>query len=299
MKIAFESELMQNQKHAEVMAPDLKFEVLQTSSGSSLFFSIGTDGVFYLTQETTGSKTGWGKMDLSSALSSQHNNAKVAAKAFDVSQNAQNGNIDLALAITVGNNDCLYLARGHSNSDTAWAAGVTWTYIPYDDPAHPMPTLSIADLYILQTPIGENFVVDILAQPGSPLNTVFRYYLTPATKPGAQQWYPHDLSTSLAAGSISSCLGNRPNDYVAGMYTYATITGIQELSYTPLYNAFNRNNAPSTARFTLPAGATAIAAALDASGNSNLFVAPTVVCTCLRLPINTTAQSVSRLLQTA
>ena len=57
----FESELMKNQKHAEVMAADLKFEVLQTSSGASLFFSIGTDGVFYLTQETTGSKTGWAK----------------------------------------------------------------------------------------------------------------------------------------------------------------------------------------------------------------------------------------------
>lgn len=46
MKIAFESELMENQKHAVVMAPDLAFEVLQSQDGDALFFSIGTDKVF-------------------------------------------------------------------------------------------------------------------------------------------------------------------------------------------------------------------------------------------------------------
>ena len=50
MKISFESELMKNRKHAVVMAPDRAFEVLQSQDGDALFFSVGTDGAFYLTQ---------------------------------------------------------------------------------------------------------------------------------------------------------------------------------------------------------------------------------------------------------
>ena len=53
MKINFDSELMENQTHAVVMAPDIAFEALQSQNGGSLFFSIGTDGVFYLTRQVT------------------------------------------------------------------------------------------------------------------------------------------------------------------------------------------------------------------------------------------------------
>jgi hypothetical protein len=53
MKITCQSELMKNQKHAVVMAPDLAFEVLQSRDGDALFFSIGTDNAFYLTREVT------------------------------------------------------------------------------------------------------------------------------------------------------------------------------------------------------------------------------------------------------
>ena len=71
MQINFESELMENQKQAVVMSPGLAFEVLQSQDGDSLFFSIGTDNIFYLTREVTESSTGWNMIDLSSALSAQ------------------------------------------------------------------------------------------------------------------------------------------------------------------------------------------------------------------------------------
>ncbi len=84
------------------MAPDLAFEVLQAQDGDALFFSLGTDHVFYLTREVTQTSTGWTKVDLSSGLAVQHSGAAVAAKAFSVAQNATTRNIDLALALTVG-----------------------------------------------------------------------------------------------------------------------------------------------------------------------------------------------------
>jgi len=277
MKIAFESELMQNQKHADVMAPNLAFEVLQSQEGDSLFFSIGTDNVFYLTRELTQTPTGWNMIDLSSALSSQHGGATVAAKTFSVAQNAQTLSIDLALVLTVAGVDFLYLSLGNPNTDASWANGVTWTGIPFDAGTAPSP-LTIADVLLMQIPaVGggsavENIFVDILQAPGDPLKLLSRYYITPGASP---QWNLHRLAADLAAGSIVSCLGNRTNDPIPGIYTFGTIGDEQELIFTPQFNYFQPTLPPSPARLTLPSGASAIASALNSAGVSNLFVAGT------------------------
>ena len=233
MKIAFESELMENQKHAVVMAPDLAFEVLQSQNSDSLFFSIGTDGTFYLTRELTGTPTGWNKIDLSSALSSQHGGAAVAAKTFAVTQNAHTLAIDLALVLTVGGEDFLYLSLGHANTDDAWANGVTWTMVPFDAGTAPSP-FTIVDVLIMNLPgtggAVENIFVDVVRHPGDPLGLLDRYYITPG---GSPQWNLHKLAADLAAGSISSCLGQRTNDPIPGIYTFGTIGGQPELMFTP------------------------------------------------------------------
>src|SRR6185369_1432092 len=144
--LPFESELMKNQKHAQVLPPDSKFLALQTKEGHSLFFSIGDDGVFYLTRETPKEVTGWTKKnDLSSGLST----SKVVAKTFDVSQDAT-GDIDLALIATIDGRDALYLSQNNSNSDQFWNDKIAWHEMPYDDPSHPQhttPSLNITDVY--------------------------------------------------------------------------------------------------------------------------------------------------------
>ena len=133
MKISVESDLMKNQKHAVVMAPDKKFSVLQSVEGDSLFFSIGDPGELYLTREGSHLRAGWEKISLIEKLKSQHNGAG-EVRTFEVSQNSDTGNIDLALAFTVNGADLLYVSLGHSNSDFAWANGVEWTNIPFDGP---------------------------------------------------------------------------------------------------------------------------------------------------------------------
>src|SRR5581483_6131233 len=132
MKISCESELMKNRKHALVMAPDRAFEVLQTPGGDALFFSVGTDGAFYLTREVSKTATGWNRIDLSTPLAAAHGGAAVTAKSFAVAQNATTRAVDMALVLTVAGQDFLYLSLGNDNTAAGWAAPVAWAAVPFD-----------------------------------------------------------------------------------------------------------------------------------------------------------------------
>jgi hypothetical protein len=269
MKISFESELMKNRKHAAVMAPDRAFDVLQTQDAGALFFSAGTDGVFYLTREMSQTATGWNRIDLSTSLAAAHGGAAVTAKSFAVTQNAGTRAVDMALVATVGGQDFLYLSLGNDNTDAGWAGPADWTVVPFDAGAAPAP-LTIADVFLVNIGGAETIFADVIRRPGDPLRLLDRYYITPG---GPQQWNLHKLPADLAAGSIASCLGQRANDPVPGIYTFGAIGGRQELIFTPQYNYFRPAAPPSPARLTLPAGAGAIASAIDATGASSLFVA--------------------------
>src|SRR6185437_4617900 len=271
MKISFESELMKNRKHAVVMAPDRAFDVLQTPAGDALFFSVGTDGVFYLTREVSQTATGWNRIDLSTALSATHGGVPVTAKSFAVAQNAGTRAVDMALVVTVGGQDFLYLSLSHDNTDAGWATPPGWTAVPFDAGTAPAP-LTIADVFVANVGGAETIFADLIRTPGDPLRLLDRYYITPGS---GQQWNLHKLAADLAAGSIASCLGQRADDPVPGIYTFGAIGGRQELIFTPQYNFFRPAAPPSPARLTLPAGASAIASALDATGASCLFVAAT------------------------
>ncbi len=269
MKISFESELMKNRKHATVMAPDRAFDVLQTQDGDALFFSIGTDGVFYLTSEVSQTATGWNRIDLSTSLAAAHGGAAVTAKSFAVAQNAGTRAVDMAVVVTAGGQDFLYLSLGNGTTDAGWAATVSWTAVPFDAGTAPAP-LTIADVFLVNIGGAETIFADVIRRPGDPLRLLDRYYLTPGR---GRQWNLHKLAADLAAGSIASCLGQRAGDPVAGIYTFGAIGGRQELIYTPQYNFFRPAAPPSPARLALPAGASAIASAIDATGTSSLFVA--------------------------
>ena len=272
MKITFESELMENQKHATVMAPDLSFEVLQSKDGASLFFSIDdSHNTLYLTREVTNTSTGWSRIELSKTLLPPRAGKGVKVKTFGVAQNAQSLAIDVALVATVDGVDGLYLSLGNANTDAAWEKGVAWTAIPFDAIPAP-PSLSIADVFLLNIPgQGEVIFVDIERDPGNPLRPLDRYYITPGTSP---QWNPHKVGGALAAGSISSCLGANTSDPLPGIYTFGTIRSEQELLFTPQYNYFGPPP-PSDTRLKVPPGASAIASALNGSGLTNLFVSAT------------------------
>ncbi len=105
--------------------------------------------------------------------------------------------------------------------------------VPFDADTAPSP-LTIANVLLLNMPatggagIAENIYEDILHTPGDPLQLLTRYYIAPGSTP---QWNLHELPASLAAGTIASYLGNRPNDPVPGIYTFGAINGERELFY--------------------------------------------------------------------
>lgn len=279
MKLNSQTELMKNQKHANVMSPDLAFDVLQTPAGDAIFFSIGTDHVFYVTREIRSNETGWTRVDLSSPLSKSNGGAAVKAKTFDISQNLATGRFDIALIVTVNGSDMLYMTRGKSSDASDWHQPIAWTKLRFDAAATLPPNpLTIADVYLMNIPSADdptrlavqNCFVDIIRTPGDPLQLLDRYYIKPDTP---TKWVRHTLPADLKANSISSCLGHRADDYVPGIYTYGLIENTRELLFTPQYNYFRPDVAPNSARLALPTHASAIASAPDLAGNTNLFVA--------------------------
>ncbi|KPM44099.1 hypothetical protein AK830_g2448 [Neonectria ditissima] len=227
MQLVAESEWMLDQKHAEFMSPGKSFEVIQTVSGTSVFFSIGSDNHFYACREVQAGTTGWTRIDLGSNLLRPQDGRQVAIKSFTVAQNTDSLYFDLAVVATVAGSDQLFLSSGNPNTDDGWSRndgrlGVQRTVVPFD-----------------------------------------------AVGPA---WKKHTLAIDLAAGSISSSLGRRFEDRVGGIYTFGQINGRLELIFAPAFDFWDPNNPPAPARLVLPDNATSIATAINAAGNSHLFV---------------------------
>lgn len=276
MKITYESELMKNQEHADVMSPDVAFEVIYATNGDALFFSVGTDKVFYVTREVRESTVGWDRVDLSSSISNSHSGAAVAAKTFAITLNPNTQSFDVALIVTIAGSDWLYVSPDNSGSPDAWKGEINWTAIPFDASGISPPTpFAIADVYLMQIPSGDglettqNFFIDIVRNPYDPLQALDRYYIQLGCSP---QWYRHTLPADMSAGSVHSCLGMRTNDYCPGIYTFGKIGGSQQLLFTPQYNVWSKTVPPRSARLEPPNGAGAIASALNSDGLTNLFV---------------------------
>ena len=274
MKIVNSTELMKNQKHAVIMAPDKQFEVLQTQQGNSLFFSIGTDNIFYCTREIPADTHGWSRFDFSSALSASFSNATIVAKTFDVAQNVATGLIDIALVVTVNGSDNLFVSLGNTNTDTAWAADtIKWTAMPFDDTARTYKTLAIADVFLTEAGASEYIIADILEDPTSTIKSIYRYYIDPSKKNTGHFWNEHDLAADFEAGTITSCVGRKSGQPVDGVYTLGTILNLPQLIYTPVFNAFSPRTAAPTTNFTIPATTTAMAVSVRQSPYTDLFVA--------------------------
>ncbi|MEO1416260.1 MAG: hypothetical protein AAFW00_13325 [Bacteroidota bacterium] len=267
------SELMQNHKQAVVMSPQKKFEALQSTEGHALFFSIGTDGVFYLTREKTGEDTGWVKSDLSSALSTYHDGNTITAKTFAVSQTADKTKVDVLVAIEVEDQDYLYIASSVTNDDETWSENLSWEIIAYDDKEHEISQLVIENIFVSLVGSMEYLVVDIAKNPSDTSEFVYRYYIDPSKNVTGQAWNGHDMAGDLNVGTTQSALGRKANDLVDGIYTLGSINSETELLYSPLYNPFNPEIAPNPTRLSVPSGAAALATVANSSEETGLFVA--------------------------
>src|SRR5918995_1890958 len=205
--ITYSTELMQNYLQAEILAPEAKFEALQTDGGASLLFSIGTDQALYVTEEVPGARSGWQRVDLSSAQIAKDfpNQSGVTCKDFATAQSTfpPKTSIDLAMVVSDPQNDHLYLSLQNADADTSWTSDPVWVAYPFDDRAHPLKQVKIAGVFLSEATDAEYIVVDVIRDPSSPEALVFRYYID-VKKTGGYAWHSHDLAIDLEAGSYSS-----------------------------------------------------------------------------------------------
>ncbi|MEM9232346.1 MAG: hypothetical protein AAGB10_22385, partial [Pseudomonadota bacterium] len=233
------TELMKNQKQALVMSAERRFDALQTREGRGLFFSIGDDDAFYLTQELSGTDTGWKKHDLAAPLRDLHGGAEVKAVDFKVFQETAGGAVDIALAVSSQGQDHLYMAFDLDNSEGVWSQEIDWQLMAYDDTGREVPKMQIAKVDLAAAKSQKFVMVDILVEPDGDTDFIFRYYVDPTKKLTGRVWNQHDLGANFDAGTVRSALGRKGGERVDGTYTLGSVHGAEQLIYTPLYNPFN------------------------------------------------------------
>lgn len=295
MRLIHNSELMKNQKHAGVMAPDKAFEVIRTPTGSSLFFSIGTDNILYVTREITGAsaaRTGWTRKDLSSKLVASQKGEKTSVKMFALCQHPDTTDFDILLVLTVDGLDIVFMSDRNASTEATWEKDLNWTPLPFDAIGESVPEkLNVTDVYLAHTGTGKTarhtHFIDVHRSSNDPWNSIERYFIDKKTTP---HWNRHSLPVEMRAGTIKSTLGRRKNDLIGGIYTLGAVGGIIDkhgnellqnetprLIFAPESNPFQPDVPVNAARLNLPAEArhetTALASSLDSAGTTSLFVA--------------------------
>ncbi len=265
-KLSVQSQLIENYFLSEIISPQKTFQAVQTGNGLALLFAIGTDNSFYLIKQDEGERSGWKKLDLSSALLQQVG-AGATVKDFKAAQSKSNGNIDIAIVVTHSGKDHVFLSLSNSDAGTSLNPNtIQWKEAPYDNTSKPLESLNVDSVFIAESGSSEYIVIDLLQKD----NFIGRYYLLPGNTKGPV-WNYMNLGGQLNKG-VHSALGRKGGDIVDGMYNLGSINNQEELLYVQLYNPFG--GAPSETRLTCPAGATALATAItnDQSGETALFV---------------------------
>jgi hypothetical protein len=274
LTLAYSSEMMTNNLQAELIAPQKKFDALQTADGHSLLFAVGTNGAFNVIQEQSGSTvSGWTVTDLSTARVAHDFPSGGTVSTFEVGQSVADGSYGLAMVVTSGTANQLYLSLGNSSTDLSWTAAPNWTAYPYDNPSITLSSLEIVTVYFCEpTGTTQYIIVDVVRDPTSAVQDVERFFIDPTRKNG-HAWNSHDLPIDIEVGSYDSVLGRVPNGYVDGLYTAGQAGDSGQLVYVPIINVFG-SGPPLPVRLDLPAAAVpgAVASVRNADLSTDLFV---------------------------
>ncbi len=255
-KISYSSEVMTGYMQGEVIAPDKKFQAIQNEAGNSLLFSIGTDNVFYVTEEVvvtdiadgskaTPPKTGWKKTDLSSCLLTQFpSETSIHVKTFEVAQDISSGKYSVAIAVTVAGNDQLFMATAYARDENDNLV-LNWKAIPFDASSKSYDKIAINNIYIFQTVSLPIVVIDIVPDGKT---TTERYYIDSTLVGQGKYWYYYPLPFNLNSASVDLCAGRKYGEYIDGIYTCGAVDTAFSVYYQPMLNLSNPSSAASVSQ---------------------------------------------------
>ncbi|MCJ1288432.1 hypothetical protein MMC26_007789 [Xylographa opegraphella] len=266
--LTYSSELMQNYIQGGIVSPQGKFEALQTSDGHALLFAISTSGVLNVVAESSGtSRTGWVDTDLST-VTIQNKFPGATVRTFDVGQSALDGTIGLAIAVSSGGSDHLFVSLSNSNSNTSWITQPGWVAYPFDAPNENQSTISITSILFSESINKQQYlIVDINRSSVTAVKEITRYYIDPS-KSGGTCWVRHDVPVDIESGNYQSCVGRKVKTSVDGVYTIGKSGTSSQFVYVPIINAFG-SGPPTPSRLSLPGGITASAIAASRNEDPN------------------------------
>lgn len=271
--LATSSEMMTNHLQAALVSATGRFEALQTSDGHGVVFSVGTNGALNAIAEGSGATTaGWTVHDLSTATIQRDGPPGATVRTFDVGQSAVDATIGLGMAVGSGDTQQLHLSLGNSDADLAWLDAPEWVAYPFDDPTVTVEKLEIARIYFAEPGAVQYIVVDIVADPSSPVQEVARFVIDPAKAQG-HHWHHHALPIEVEVGGHDSVVGRLPQDAVDGIYTAGQVGGSGQLAYVPVVNAFG-SGPPQPVRLSMPSDVVpgGVATTRNADTSTDLYV---------------------------
>jgi hypothetical protein len=272
------TELMKNQKAAQVLSDQSEFDALQTSDGNALFFGISDTAILYVTQEQQSVTTGWTPVDLTTELSALLPGLTVSAKTFAVSQSASTGEIVVAQVVHTAEDDQdhLFVLGGLSYAPgAAWLASSenrTWVPRAYDDTANPLDPVALSYVRLessQDTQLVPYLVAGVVARQTSYVSN-YLVSLDPGVTTGVwQQYVTAENYTQL----LGMAMGMPQSSLVFGLYELYTLSGNTSLTFTPSGSLYGPGPVVVT-KLDPPSGASAIAVLpVDAEGHTNLYVA--------------------------
>jgi hypothetical protein len=267
--VIFDTELMKNQKHASPMDPTKQFDVLRNPDGTAVFFSIGTDNVLNVSQETTASPTGWRKWDISAGIARKFFRfSSITVKRFAVSQNPHNPtNVDIAVVVMDLDyaDDKLFLAYDVPNEPNSWEQSLDryWVAAYFDAPGYftPFP-LRIRELLLMNLSGKERLCyVEVPYDPADDGSRIVVYTIHHGATP---RWRYEFVDPPGPTGR--SCLGKHPMDSEGGRYHLPSAPWNSHIVYVRFIGSHYLES-----RLPADEPMTAMSSMLDENGNTFLF----------------------------
>ncbi|SHH20804.1 hypothetical protein [Massilia sp. CF038] len=265
------SDLTQYAVQADILDAEHQFEAVHSRAGGALLFFIGSGEALCVAKEESGREHGWARSDLSSGQTRRDFPWGASCKQFAAVQ-GESGAIDLAMVLSDGSDDHLYLSLGNSDADTSWTDAPGWLPCPYnaEDSAAPEP-LHIARVFISDASDRYEIAIDIIANPGARELVLRRYYLDLST-PSHPTWIAHASAAAPLLDGFASVLGRA--DCSEGVYTLSGGNGLRRLQYSSLHGAGGQVT-PAPVALRLPGDQVpeAIAACRNVDNSTDLYVA--------------------------
>lgn len=202
------TELMQTYRHARVMKHAQGIKTVQTAEGLALLLSLDK-GALTCTRETPTDPLGWVQTDLTSALRADFAGKQIVAKRFDVAQDPVTRCIDLALVLSDGEADHLYVSFANAAPEATTAFIPSWQSAALRDPS--IQSSAGASKFEEAELVNLALLVERLSKPVQAIDTWMAAQLSAAEKAVLKSYRP-----GAADATLASCLTKFFNARVAG-----------------------------------------------------------------------------------